>query len=186
MSARSRSHIYGGLDTMMSYFGVEGATHSLPLPKGGESSDSISYWWNDTLAPSRSAFASAIASASGDMSTASTSASGISNASVMAMQPLPVPISRIFRLSEGWVFIINRQSSSVSGRGMSTPVATEKLRPQKQARPSTYCIGSPSSRRAMARSICCRCASSRRSIPPAYRSASDSPASSSSSIRTTA
>ena len=55
--------------------------------------------------------------------------SGISRASVTAMQPLPVPTSSTAGLSGAGDSAIQRTNSSVSGRGISTPSRTWKSSP---------------------------------------------------------
>ena len=64
------------------------------------------------------------------------------------MQPLPVPTSSS-RRAVGCSLVTHSTSSSVSGRGMSTPSRTLKLMPQNSASPSSYCTGRPAASRAM-------------------------------------
>ena len=96
------------------------------------------------------AFSSAVASASSDMSHAVTSAPAMSSAAVIAMHPLPVPMSRM--RGAGFSLLPRLRMScispSVSGRGMSTPGRTANVRPQNVSQPRTYCTGSFCSRRA--------------------------------------
>ena len=130
------------------------STNSLPLPppKGrGDGRFKTSTCSNVTWTLLWLAFSRAILSASSEMSHAVTSASGISAANVQAMHPLPVPISKIeylslitFRCS---LPTIHWQSSSVSGRGISTYSLTINVRPQKSVCPKTYWMGSPCNRR---------------------------------------
>ena len=83
---------------------------------------------------------SAVRSASSEMSHASTYASPRRSFRLMAMQPLPVPMSRMRFGAEGAAletpFISLSPSStshSVSGRGISTEAFTPKWLPQKSA-----------------------------------------------------
>ena len=74
-----------------------------------------------------SALRRATARALSDTSTAVTSASGNDFLSAMAMQPLPVPTSRMRKASGQRSASAERthsQRASVSGRGMSTPGST--------------------------------------------------------------
>ena len=85
-----------------------------------------------------------MARACGLMSMADTCACGSSWDSVMAMQPLPVPMSNMSGDENPDAFssrMIHSVNSSVSGRGTRTPGATEKVRPQKSVCPKTYCTG---------------------------------------------
>ena len=124
--------MYGGLLTITSHFSSS---------SGGESA---SCSWKSTVAPRRCAFSSAMLSASRLISHAVTLACGMLRASVMAIHPLPVPMSSTFAcfgLCRSTIW----HSSSVSGRGMSTPGLTQKVRSAKTALPVTYCTGAPSS-----------------------------------------
>ena len=118
-----------------------------PIPLLKEGVLSTSTCSTLTCAPSRSALAFATRRAVGEMSQAVTWLSGMSSASVMAMQPLPVPMSRIFwPLAIGfWLFALSmmrRHRCSVSGRGIRMPGSTWNVRPQKSATPKIYCTGS--------------------------------------------
>ena len=148
-----------------------------------------------TLAPSLSALSRAMPRALSEISHADTSRLSSPNAKVqamakatlMAMQPLPVPMSRM----AGWGRAAVRpatmsQSCSVSGRGMSTPGATPKMRPANGALPVTYCTGSPSFSLVMAQESTCVSAEDRLSTPPHTISVSDMPKRSSRTVRHTA
>ena len=68
--------------------------------------------------------------------------------SAKAMHPLPVPMSRMRISFDEFVLFCTSSamsitSSSVSGRGISTPGATPIFSPQKGWKPNTYCTGSP-------------------------------------------
>lgn len=125
-----------------------------------------------TLAPSRSAFLRATRKASSEMSMASTWASGCIRASVMAMQPLPVPMSR---MEDGRGDGRGATSPSVSGLGISTAGITSNSRPQKGARPMAYCTGSPCSIRLTTVSRRSASAADNALRPPQRASAHDSP-----------
>ena len=113
----------------------------------------MSWCSKEMSAPRVLALSWAMRRASSEISQAETSTSGISRARVMAMQPLPVPISSSLHFSQLFfrfsLSMIHSQSSAVSGRGMSTPGATWNCRPQKSAVPKTYCTGSAFSSRAV-------------------------------------
>ena len=142
----------------------------------------------------RAALAAAILRAASEMSIAVTSACGRSSAKVMAMQPLPVPMSRTDgagrRALAGSCLLASSmmiwQSSSVSGRGMSTAGETRKFRLQNRALPRIYCTGSPFlSRATMASRRCCSL-SGKASTDPMTRSVSVKPYKSSNTRRMTA
>ena len=80
--------------------------------------------------------------ASSEISHASTVASGKRRDNVTAMQPLPVPMSRISWI-EAWTWesYTHLHSSSVSGRGIRHPGRTMKRRSANHALPTTYCTG---------------------------------------------
>ena len=86
--------------------------------------------------------------AAGESSTPHTWASGRQDPRATGTQPLPE--QRSSRAGEGRSSTAARAastSSSVSGRGMSTPGPTWKGRPKNSHSPSRYWRGSPASRR---------------------------------------
>ena len=95
-----------------------------------------------TPAPSARQLRAAVSSAVSEMSAAYTCAPGSASARVAAMQPLPVPTSSSAAASVS-ACAIHAASSSVSGRGISTPSRTANVRPQNSVRPTTYCTGRP-------------------------------------------
>ena len=134
---------------------------------------------NCTLTACRLAFSRAMVNARSEMSHANTEAIGSSAASVTAMQPEPVPMSRmetpLFPSSEAGAWSaesIHWQSSSVSGLGINTPGLTTNRRPKNSASPTTYCTGSPLSNRATSAA---KASPSSWSTPPQATSAKVSP-----------
>ena len=118
--------------------------------------------------PSAEAFFPASASASADLSMATTSVPGRSAATESAMAPVPVPRSRtragvpagrkVFSFSR-----TNPTSSSVSGRGMSARGSHLSVSVRKSVSPTMYCTGSRRARRRMrSRKVStCACVSGR-------------------------
>ena len=123
-------------------------------------------------------FARATASASSLTSVAHTSASGSSASSASAIAPEPVPRSATRRASARRrpaevgaapgaaraaraSSIATSHDLSVSGRGISTRRSTSRSSPRNDHEPSTYCSGSPATRRST--SSCERAHGARRS-----------------------
>ena len=94
----------------------------------------ISVCTKSTLALSDAAFSFATASASAEMSNASTSGQRSANASEMAIQPLPVPMSSTRRSAAPPASsVIISTSNSVSGRGIRVAGVTLNSCPWKRA-----------------------------------------------------
>ena len=88
------------------------------------------------------AFSWATWSASGEISKACMSAFGRALAKAMAMQPLPVPMSkRRGEESVGQSFKTRSTNSAVSGRGIKTAGVTRRVNPWKRASPNRYWMG---------------------------------------------
>ena len=79
------------------------------------------------------------------MSVAVTAARGSCSASVIAMTPEPVPISRMFIVASrhGGFSRTNSTSCSVSGRGTRARLSLRNKRPKNSVVPSRCCSGFP-------------------------------------------
>ena len=131
ISDLSLSGIYGGLDTIAS-----NVTPSNLDSKSARASPST----KRTSEAYFSAFVRAIASASDEISIAHTSLSLTMRLRAMAMHPLPVQRSKI--LAPHLASLATQStSSSVSGRGISTPSATRSSISANSALPMIYCTG---------------------------------------------
>ena len=129
-------------------------TSKSPLRSGGNASNQSPCLISIRVAgrPRPAAFARAAATASTLRSVQITCTVLCSAASDSPMQPLPVPRSAASgsrpsdaaRLTSANA---NSATPSVSGRGINTRASTAKSSVRKPHRPSTYCRGSPPSRR---------------------------------------
>ncbi len=126
-SSVSSCEIYGGLETMMSNFPVTAC----------KTSDSRK--WTETWL--FLAFSWATAKASSEISTATTSQSGLAFAREIAMAPLPVPMSKIRKSAPIFSCKIKSTNSSVSGLGIKTRSSTTNSKPWKSALLIMYWAG---------------------------------------------